>query len=203
MLKKSISIPGFNRPGIQGIHIPIPAIPNRPSKPQPCHMPRPIGIQAVRGTRKYPYKISASATRLKESADAIGAPRKDIPNGYTGVMRQTTRLRLRKSSTSQSHTKKPVEKRVKWRNDQGDPCWDCEESLGLEVPSSDGYASVRDADEARTTYLIMQLKLYAGRPHAAYLRKTPARWATSGSCLRSRRIGSILNHKVRIGLEAG
>ena len=34
---------------------------------------------------------------------------------------------------------------------------------------------VRDADQLKKTYLDMQLKLYAGRPHAAYLRKTPAR----------------------------
>ena len=53
-------------------------------------MPGPIGIHAVRGTKKYPYNTEASDTRLKEIAVAIGAPRKDNPNGYTSHKKNPT-----------------------------------------------------------------------------------------------------------------
>ena len=75
--------------------------------------------------------------------------------------------------------------------------------MGLEVPSDHECTLVRDADQPQKTYLDVQLKLYAGRPHAAYLRKTAARRATSGSCLRSSSTGSALNHKITIGLATG
>ena len=65
---------------------PIPAMLNRERTPHPTHTPRPIGAQAVRGTKKYAYRIDARDTMLNESAVAICAPSKDSFSGYTIVM---------------------------------------------------------------------------------------------------------------------
>jgi tRNA(Ser,Leu) C12 N-acetylase TAN1 len=56
------------------IDIPTPLKPNRTKIPRFMKPRRESGCQAVLGTNRIPYAKDKSETRLKEIADAIGAP---------------------------------------------------------------------------------------------------------------------------------